>query len=1178
VLGHEVRWETEDHDYYTQHVVFRGTLGGVNNALSSLSYSPPADFTGLDAVTVTVADDGHFGGAAEAAKSQLSAQRVIKVFVAPVADKPVIALRTEVLALAEGSTAPYYVQNSGDAMVDTERSAGSTLLHSYVPVPLSAIVAGISDRDASHHPTSVLRLSCLHCSWTYEKSDLTVSAYRPGSAHREVAGADSSFEEVLFLAGDLADLNAALAAVNLAPNVSVDTVDTLTVSVVTDLEISGSGVTYRVLASVHSELQIVGRTRKPTLSSTGPVSMLEDTPFSAEDKGVFKFTSDPSADHLTCRVTLAWSSVALEQVSCNRFQPTLTVPESAVYEVACGQVQPLLDSLVFTPAADANLLNTPASARTLEVIVAVPTTLVEVAETRLDTVIAVASLHIKPMWDITQILFNGREPSGLDQGSVLLYGLQGNPIPLSAISLVDPDEASKLIELNMTCEHGGIAFAGDASSTGHAVRRGTLATLNVALSSAVYSSRTAQGHGTDMLVVSVRRAGSGDPWTSASFPVTVQAVNAPPVLKFRPHTPGSVDIVVAEGSTTAVFNYTVSDPDTPYLSLTLAVSHGRVGFDGELAEWGQSVTINSTAAEITAAVQNLRYLAPHLDALSNSPVEGAVTVTVLDGSENGVTSEVRRVFILPVDNAPTIVVPSEPLPCSATAPAKLGSIIISDSDSSKLSVTVSVPEEHRAVGVLKVTGRAPVQVLQQTDHAVTYQGALAAHKVALANTAFQPLDGDVYLGPVHLTVTASDAAGSAVGSIVTADVSLLVEPSVLVGALSAVPLTVLLEDSPAVTVAALFSVGGYAKTAVLEVSLTASAGCYNASAPELRPYLLGAVDDTVCNDTLLVQGTVSDLMGVVFPSVTVGFVPDFHGLVTVRGTADIRGDGTTDTATAEGTVQIVAVNDAPTITILPAAYSGGDHSNLTLVCTEGVGCAFSVQISDVDTASAVCADGTGQFTVELNTTVVNATLSLVRRDGVKVVQNTTQRLLLSCFVSVYHDSPLELMLLPSADWFGEGTVTVVVSDGGSCGAGGSQGLPLTSAPVTMPVVVTPVDHPPTAAFAAEHVICVEDTACPLPLFTLTDSDHTQLRQSLTQLRQSLTVVLTARHGELVFPDGVAAAEGLTVARVNTSTLNVTGTDATAVANFVNTIAFQPAPDFYGVWVRFTDPAQTQTWG
>jgi hypothetical protein len=586
VLGHEVRWETEDHDYYSQHVVFRGTLGGVNNALSSLSYSPPADFTGLDAVTVTVADDGHFGGAAEAAKSQLSAQRVIKVFVAPIADKPVIALRTEVLALIEGSTASYYVQNGGDAMVDTERSAASTVLHSYVPVPLSAIVSGVSDRDASHRPTSVLRLSCLHCSWTYEQSDLTVSAYRPGSAGREVADADSSSEEVLFLAGDLADLNAALGTVHLAPNVSVDSVDALTVSVVTDLEISGSGVTFRTLASVHTELQIVGRTRKPTLSSTGPVSMLEDTAFSAEDNAAFKFISDTSADHLTCRVTLSWSSVALSRVSSGRFQPTTAVHGSAVYEVACGQVQPLLDSLALTPAADANLLNTPASARTLEVSVAVPTTLTEVAETQLDTVTAVASLHIKPVWDATQGLFNGQELSELDQGTVVLRGLQGKPVLLSVISLADVDEASKVIELNMTCEHGVITFAGDASSTGHAVRRGTLATLNMALSGAIYSSTTAQGHGTDALVVSVRWAGSGDPWTRASFPVTVEAVNAPPVLQFRPQTAGSDDIVVAEGSTAAVFNYTVSDPDTPYLSLTQAVSHGRGGVEGGRGEWG----------------------------------------------------------------------------------------------------------------------------------------------------------------------------------------------------------------------------------------------------------------------------------------------------------------------------------------------------------------------------------------------------------------------------------------------------------------------------------------------------------------------------------------------------------------------------------------------------------------
>jgi large repetitive protein len=172
-------------------------------------------------------------------------------------------------------------------------------------------------------------------------------------------------------------------------------------------------------------------------------------------------------------------------------------------------------------------------------------------------------------------------------------------------------------------------------------------------------------------------------------------------------------------------------------------------------------------------------------------------------------------------------------------------------------------------------------------------------------------------------------------------------------------------------------------------------------------------------------------------SVTFTPTADFNGPATFTYSV---GDDMTDSVTMGNvTVNIAAVNDAPVNTV-PGALSTNQNTAKSIT---------GLAINDVDA-------GIGQITTSLS--VAHGTLTAVAVDGATVTNNGTEKVTIAGTLSQVNATlAAAISYIPASGFAGSDTLSMLTSDNGNTGAGGSQ-----SDMDTVAISVTASNHAPSA--------------------------------------------------------------------------------------------------------------------
>jgi large repetitive protein len=219
-------------------------------------------------------------------------------------------------------------------------------------------------------------------------------------------------------------------------------------------------------------------------------------------------------------------------------------------------------------------------------------------------------------------------------------------------------------------------------------------------------------------------------------------------------------------------------------------------------------------------------------------------------------------------------------------------------------------------------------------------------------------------------------------------------------------------------------------------------------------------------------------------------------LTMVTSDAGNTGSGGTLTDTDTSTITVNAVNDAP-VNTLPASFATNEDTSVTL---------SGLSIADVDAASG---------TMSVTLSVASGTLAATSGGGVTVTGSGTGSLVLSGTLSAINtflgvSAPL---YTPVANASGAVTLTMVTSDGGNTGSGGTLSDTDTSTITVNAVNDAPVNTLP-ASFSTN-----EDTSVTLSGLSIADVDAASGTMSVTLSVASGTLAATSGGGVTVTGSG-----------------------------------------------------------
>jgi VCBS repeat-containing protein len=230
-------------------------------------------------------------------------------------------------------------------------------------------------------------------------------------------------------------------------------------------------------------------------------------------------------------------------------------------------------------------------------------------------------------------------------------------------------------------------------------------------------------------------------------------------------------------------------------------------------------------------------------------------------------------------------------------------------------------------------------------------------------------------------------------------------------------------------------------------------------------------------------------------------------------------DNDGDTAGADLTVNIAAVNDAPVNTV-PVAVSVDEDSPLAFTGTN------QISIADFD-------GGSGVETVTLS--VLHGTLNLGTTSGLtSVADNGTDHVTLSGTIADINAALNSLSYQGVQNYYGSDTLTITTNDNGNGGSGGAK-----SDTDQVTITVNPVDDAPTAHITASNPFHATEQV------GLTLATGGQALGSIADIdagaNDNMTVTLSVGEGSL---NVVAGNSGIdNISNNGTSSVTITGTVA-----------------------------------
>ena len=242
------------------------------------------------------------------------------------------------------------------------------------------------------------------------------------------------------------------------------------------------------------------------------------------------------------------------------------------------------------------------------------------------------------------------------------------------------------------------------------------------------------------------------------------------------------------------------------------------------------------------------------------------------------------------------------------------------------------------------------------------------------------------------------------------------------------------------------------------------------------------------------------------------------------------------------------MNDAP-VNVVPGAQTVAEDSNLSIT---------GLSVSDVDAASA---------SITTTLSVLHGTLTVLSAGGAAVAGSGTATVTLTGTVSQINTTLAaanNVVYRGVQDFNGSDTLTVVTSDGGNTGTGGT----LTDSD-TVAITVTAANDAPVNVVPGAQTVA-EDSNLSITGLSVSDVDAASA---------SITTTLSVLHGTLT----VLSAGGAAVAGSGTATVTLTGTvsqiNTTLAA--ANNVVYRGVQDFNGsdtLTVVTSDGGNTGTGG
>ena len=725
----------------------------------------------------------------------------------------------------------------------------------------------------------------------------------------------------------------------------------------------------------------------------------------------------------------------------------------------------------------------------------------------------------------------------------------------TGLSIADADAGGASVTATLSVVSGSLTMSAGAtgvgvsgSGTNSVTLTGTLAQINDLLAgnlgaTASYIIGVDSPLASDTLTLSVNdggNSGSGGAQSgSDTATINITAVNDAPTATITPASYAATEqtSLTLHGTGLSIVDLDAGGASvTATLSVasgTLTVNAGTTGA-GVSGSGTNSVTLTGTLTQINDLLAgNLGATATYTVNSDTPPASDTLTLSVDDGGNSGsggvqTGSDTATINISAVNDAPTATI----TPASYTATEQVGLVLhgtglaIADADAGGADVTATLSVVS---GVLTVNaGTTGVTVGGSGTNSVTLTGTLAQINDLLAGnlggTAVYTMSADAPPASDTLTLSVDDAGNSGSGG-------------ALGGSDSATISITAVNDAPTAVIAA----GSYSATEQVSLALHGtglSIGDVDAGGASLTATLsvvsgtltvnAGTTGVTVGGSgsgTVTLTGTLAEIndllagnLGATAAYIINSDTPPASDTLTLSvDDGGNSGSGGAQIGSASVAINVTAVNDAPTATIVPASYAATEQVGLAL---HGTG----LSIADADTAgasiTATVSVVAGELAIDAGTTGVivggSGTNSVTLTGTLAQINDLlTGNLGATAVYTISSDSP------PASD-----TLTLSVNDGGNSGSGGAQ-----SDSDSATINIGAINDAPTATIAPATYTATEQVSLTLDGTGLSIADADAGGASVTATLSVVSGTLTATVG----------STGVGVAGNGSNTITLTGT-------------------------------------
>ncbi|WP_345530972.1 putative Ig domain-containing protein [Viridibacterium curvum] len=595
--------------------------------------------------------------------------------------------------------------------------------------------------------------------------------------------------------------------------------------------------------------------------------------------------------------------------------------------------------------------------------------------------ITINAVNDAPTATITPATYNATEQVSLD--------LAGS------MSLSDSDAGSNTITATLsvisgtlTATAGGTGANVSGSGSNTLTITGTQTQINNLLagnggSTLSYIINSNMPPASDTLTLNVDDGGNsgsgGNQTASDSATINITAVNDAPVVTIAQPAYSATEQVSLSLEGTGL---SISDTDAASSSITatlsvssgtLTVSAGSTGA-GVSGSGSNTVTLTGTLTQINNLLAGSGSASISYVINSNTPpTTDTLTLAVNDGGNTGsggalTDSESVTINIAAVNDAPINSVPGAQSTNEDTAlvfssgNGNLISIADVDAASGAMEVTLSVGN-----GTLTLSGTTGLSFSTgdgAADATMTFTGTIANINAALAGLSYTPTAN--YNGPDTLSIATRDQGNTGSGGTLS-DADTV---AITVNAANDAPVVTISQPSYSATEQVTLALAGTglsiadvdAASGSITATLSVTSGTLTVAAGTTGVGVSGSGSNSVTLSGTLAQinnllaGSGASSIGYVINSDT----PPASDTLTlaVNDNGNTGGGNLTDSESV--TINISAVNDAPTATITPASYNATEQVSLTLAGT-------GLSISDADASGSVTA------TLSVTSGTLNAT-------------------------------------------------------------------------------------------------------------------------------------------------------------------------------------------------------------